>query len=322
VEPSQRRVTQFYLVVFAVTHLVTTRYRLLGGTCNSIGVFLVANGIMLIPGVTAIVFVRWVFHEPVLPTLGLRFSPNRWWFAAWLLPPILMLATLGASLLVPGTSYDTTMAGLGDRMGFSSHDADLLRTQTSFLGLPPLAGFLAQGLLLGPTLGVIGGLGEELAWRGLLHHELIRGGFWRCSILSGSLWGLWHVPLTLQGYGYPSHPIVGTLVFLGYALLFAPLLTFVRLRADSVIAPAILHGTADAMVLLTLALVRGGTDLTTGWGSLSCVAVLAVVDTGIAMAVARSSASQLSGPGRDDTLAAEPAVADGRGPRLRSEPRR
>lgn len=294
-QPSQRRVAQFYLTVFAATHVVTTSYRLLGGTWSSIDVFLVANGIMLIPGVTAILFVRWVFREPVLSTLGLRFSPNRWWFAAWVLPPTLMLATLGTSLLVPGTSYDTTMAGLGDRMGFSSHDADLLRAQAGFLGLPPLAGFLVQGLLLGPTLGIVGGLGEEIAWRGLLHHEFIRRGFWRCSMVTGILWGLWHVPLTLQGYGYPSHPVAGTVVFLVYALLFAPVLTFVRLRAGSVIAPAILHGTADTTVLLTLALVRGGTDLTTGWGSLSCVAVLVLVDAAIAVAVARSSNPQLGG---------------------------
>jgi len=303
-------------VVFAATHVVTTSYRLLGGTWNSIRVLVVANGIMLIPGLTAILFVGWVFREPLLTTLGLRLSPNRWWLAAWLLPPVLMLATLGTSMIVPGTSYDTTMASLGDRMGFTSHDAELLRTQTEFFGLPPLAGFLAQGLLLGPTVGVIGGLGEELAWRGLLHHELIRGGFWRCSMITGILWGLWHVPLTLQGYGYPSHPFIGTLVFLVYALFFAPVLTFVRLRAGSVIAPAILHGTADATVLLTLALVRGGTDLTTGWGSLSCVAVLAIVDTAIAVAVARSRS-----PSRSQS-AAEPARCSGRGPRLRSEPRR
>jgi len=289
VELSRGRVAQFYLLVFVATHAVTTTYRMRGGTWNSMGVFLVANGIMLIPGLAAILFVRFVLRQPVLATLGLRFKPNRWWLVAWALPPLLMLATLGISLLVPGTAYDSTMTGLGDRMGFSSHDAELLRAQAGFLGLSPLAGFLAQGLLLGPTLGIVGGLGEELAWRGLLHHGFIRRGFWRCSLMTGILWGLWHVPLTLQGYGYPIHPISGTIVFLAYVLLFAPVLTFVRMRAGSVIAPAILHGTADGTVLLTLALVRGGNDLTTGWGSLSCVAVLAIVDVLIALVVAGSS---------------------------------
>lgn len=281
-----RRVAGFYGVVFLATHLVTTAFRLGGGSWNSLDTFVVANGIMVIPGLTAVVFARWVLREPVASVLGLRLAPNRWWLGAWLLAPALMLATLGASLLIPGTSFDATMSGLGERLGFSALDAAAVRKQAGFLGLPPLAGFLTQGLLLGPTLGMIGGLGEELAWRGLLHGELIDRGFWRCSAITGGLWGLWHVPMTLQGYGYPHHPFTGTLIFLIYALAFAPIFTFLRLRAGSVIAPAILHGTADGTVLLTLALIRGGGDRSTGWGTLSCVVVLAVLDVAIALAVA------------------------------------
>jgi len=278
-----RRILAFYTATFALTHIITTAYRLRGGTWNSLDTFVVANGIMLIPGATALVFTRWVFREPVRPTLGLHFRPNRWWLAAWMLPPALMLVTLAVSLLMPGTWYDPTMSGLGERLGFSAADTARLRAQIGFLGLPPLAGFLAQGLLLGPTLGIVGGLGEEVAWRGLLHRELIPSGFWRCVLVTGALWALWHVPLTLQGYGCPQHPLLGTAVAVAYTMLFAPLLTFIRLRAGSVIAPAIFHGTADTTVLLTMALVAGGGELTTGWGSLSCIVVLLVVDTLIAV---------------------------------------
>jgi uncharacterized protein len=281
-----RRIFTFYAATFAVTHIITTAYRLRGGSWSSLDTFVVANGIMLIPGATAFVFTRWIFRAPVRETLGLHFRPNRWWLAAWILPPALMLLTLGVSLLLPGTSYDPTMSGLGERLGFSAADAARLRAQIGFLGLPPLAGFLAQGLLLGPTLGIIGGLGEEIAWRGLLHRELIPSGFWRCALVTGALWALWHVPLTLQGYGYPHHPIIGTAVAVTYTMLFAPLLTFIRLRAGSVIAPAIFHGTADTTVLLTMALVGGGGELTTGWGSLSCIAVLAAINVMLATAVA------------------------------------
>ena len=76
---SRRRVVAFYLTVLLATHVVTTTYRLMGGTWNSMGVFLVANGIMLIPGLTAVLFVRFAWREPVLRTLGLQFKPNRWW---------------------------------------------------------------------------------------------------------------------------------------------------------------------------------------------------------------------------------------------------
>jgi membrane protease YdiL (CAAX protease family) len=282
VQSRARRIATFYVVTFVVTHLITTAYRLRGGSWNSLDTFVVANGIMLIPGLVALIFTRWILRAPVRKTLGLELRPNRWWLAAWLLPPVLMLLTLGASLLVPGTSYDPTMSGLVERLGFTAADGARLRSQIGFLGLPPLAGFLAQALIVGPTLGLVGGLGEELAWRGLLHHELMPAGFWRCTAITGVLWALWHVPLTLQGYGYPNHPLVGTLVAVVYILLFAPLLTFIRLRGRSVLAPAILHGTADGTVLLTLALVRGGGELTTGWGSLSSIGVLAIVDLLIA----------------------------------------
>jgi Ca2+/Na+ antiporter len=40
-------------------------------------------------------------------------------------------------------------------------------------------------------------------------------------------------------------------------------------------------------VLLTLALIRGGGELATGWASLACIAVLAVINGIIAIAVAR-----------------------------------
>ena len=278
------RIALFYGAVFGVTHAVTTLYRLRGGSWHSLDTFVVANGIMLLPGLTAIAFARWLSPLPRRTTLGLRLRPNRWWLVAWLAPPALMLATLGISLLWPGTSFDPTMAGLGPRLGFSAADGARLAGSVRALPGPPLAGFLLQGLLLGPTVGLIGGLGEELAWRGLLYHHLSARGFWRCTLITGLLWALWHLPLTLQGYGYPQRPVLGTLVFILYVLAFAPVMTFLRLRGRSVLAPAIFHGTADMTVLLTLALVRGGGELTVGWASLSGVVVLALADLAIVAA--------------------------------------
>lgn len=282
-----RRIALFYGVVFGLTHAVTTAYRLGGGSWHSLDTFVVANGIMLIPGLGAFAFARWISPRPRRTTLGLRLRPNVWWLVAWLAAPALMLLTLGISLLWPGTSFDPTMSGLGPRLGFSVADGARLAGKIRALPVPPLAGFLLQGLLLGPTVGIIGGLGEELAWRGLLYQQLIARGFWRCTLITGLLWAVWHLPLTLQGYGYPQHPVLGTAVFILYVLAFAPLMTFVRLRGRSVLAPAILHGTADMTVLLTLALVRGGSDLTVGWGSLSGLAALALAGLAIAAASKR-----------------------------------
>src|SRR4051812_22800911 len=67
-----RRIAGFYGAVVLATHVVTTAYRVCGGSWNSLDTFVVANGIMVIPGLMAVIFARWVFHEPIAPALGLR----------------------------------------------------------------------------------------------------------------------------------------------------------------------------------------------------------------------------------------------------------
>jgi hypothetical protein len=76
---SSRQIGWFYAAVFVATHVITTVYRLRGGVWSSLDVFVLSNGIMLVPGLTALLFARWVFRQPVASALGLRVRPNRWW---------------------------------------------------------------------------------------------------------------------------------------------------------------------------------------------------------------------------------------------------
>jgi membrane protease YdiL (CAAX protease family) len=272
------RIAIFFVPTLLLTHVATTLYRLAGGSWNSLDAYLFANVMMLIPGVVALVVTRVVFRTPVRAKLGLFWCPNRWWLVAWLLPPALMLATLGVSLLMPGASYAPDLSGAGVRLGLSPEDVGRLRAQARVLPLEPLWAFLAQGLVLGPTLSTIGGLGEELGWRGVLYDDTRGLGFWRCTLVTAALWAAWHIPVVLQGYGYPQHPVSGALVFSVYIILFAPLFTYFRIKCRSVFGPAVLHGSGAATGLLTVVLVKGGTDLTTGWGSVACLIVLAVAN--------------------------------------------
>ena len=68
---------------------------------------------------------------------------------------------------------------------------------------------IGQVLMAGPTINAIVALGEELGWRGLLMHELKSLGFWRSSFAIGFFWGLWHLPMIVNGYNYPGYPILG-----------------------------------------------------------------------------------------------------------------
>ena len=59
---------------------------------------------MLIP-LAAVAVTRLIAKEPMFRNLGISFKVNRWWFAGWLFIPILALAIMGASALMPGESW-------------------------------------------------------------------------------------------------------------------------------------------------------------------------------------------------------------------------
>ncbi len=202
-----RRVAGYYGCTFLVTHALVAGYLLTGGSWRRLDSFAFANLVMLVPGLVAAATARWLFREPVTRVLGLSLRLNGWFLLAWLLPVLLSGASLLLGLALPGTAYSPSLAGLRARFDLSPEQ--LARLVHPIGSLPPIASLLAQGLILGPSLSALAGLGEEAGWRGLLHHELSGLGFWRESWIVGLLWGVWHLPLVFEGYGFPNHPVAG-----------------------------------------------------------------------------------------------------------------
>ena len=109
--------------------------------------------------------------------------------------------------------------------------------------------------LLKATLenGVVLTFSEELGWRGYLHNLWRGAGFWRASLGTGAIWGLWHAPaILLFGLNYPDDRGVGIGLFVAFCMLMSPILTFIRDRGASVWAAGIFHGTFNALGGLTL----------------------------------------------------------------------
>jgi hypothetical protein len=244
-----KRVVLFFGVTFGLTHALSVGYVRAAGSWGTPSSYAVANVLMLCPAIAAMGLQRFVFREGIVVPLGLRWRPNGWFFVAWALPPVLMLAALGVSLLLPAARYAPDMGGLPPEM-------DSFRGQVASLGAPPIVCLLGLGLALGPTLHAIGGLGEEIGWRGFVYKELAPLGFWRCSLATGAFWAAWHVPLLLEGYGDREHPVAGALGMIGFAVLVAPILHLVRSRSGSVVACGILHGTMGSTRLVSVAFVR------------------------------------------------------------------
>jgi membrane protease YdiL (CAAX protease family) len=216
--------------------------------------------------VMAIVVQKFIYKEPLKQPLGISFKLNRWFIVAWLLPPIIAFASLGVSLLLPGTEYSPTMEGLLDRFKslLTPEQLQQMANKTSLLPIHSIWIGLLAGLIAGITINAVAGFGEELGWRGFLQREFAYMGFWKSSAIIGVVWGVWHAPLILQGLNYPQHPRLGVLMMTLLTLLLAPILSCVRLKAKSVIAAAIFHGTFNATYGLSISLVKGGSDLTVG----------------------------------------------------------
>jgi len=109
--------------------------------------------------------------------------------------------------------------------------------------------------------------------------ELLPLGQWPALLLSGIIWGMWHAPIIVMGRNYPGHPVLGPFLMIGFCLLMGIILGWLQLAAGSVWAPALAHGTLNAVAGLPLMMmtglnltIGGPTSSLIGWiGIAACV---------------------------------------------------
>jgi uncharacterized protein len=255
-------------------------FLLLGGRLQTLAGAAVAIAYMFVPAIAAVIVHKGVYGERVRGPLGVAFRVNRWWLAAWLLPPVLVFASLGVSVLLPGIAFAPGIEGLLDRYGepLSLEEMRVTMAMIERVPIHPVWIGLVAGMVAGLTVNAVAGFGEELGWRGLLQRELEPLGFWPMSAVIGLIWGFWHAPLILLGHNYPHHPVPGVFMMAAFTVLFAPIFSYIRIRSGSVIAAAILHGTLNGTAGLTLLLARGGSDLTLGLTGVAGLIVLAAAN--------------------------------------------
>ncbi len=199
--------------------------------------------------------------------------------AAWLGVPLLVALSAAVSVAAGVLSVD--LAGMS-----------LFQAQLRAQGLPVPESLtsvavtqVVVAVLLGPVLNAIPALGEEWGWRGYLLPRLTgTRGVVTGLLLSGAIWGLWHAPLTLLGYNYPSLGPWAALYFTGFCVLAGVVFGWLRLLSGSVwpavVAHASLNAVAPAVMLIGDAaappnLVVAGLSGVVGWVLLAvCGALL------------------------------------------------
>jgi membrane protease YdiL (CAAX protease family) len=274
-----KKVTLFLGLTYALTYLLAIIYFRAGGTVKPPGILIVGVVYMFTPTLCAVVVQKLVYKAPLKKPLRINFRPNRWFLVAWLLPVLIAFAAFGVALLFPGVTFSPDKQDNFRYLLIKSEQFGIEIEKNQFAWAVFLT--LLQGLATGITVNALAGFGEEVGWRGFLQRELGALGFWKASAIIGLVWGFWHAPLIVQGLNYPEHPWAGVFLMTVQTLLSAPLFSYVCLKADSVVAAAIFHGTSNGMSVLATMGLEGGNDLLVGDCGLAGFLVLLVANLGL-----------------------------------------
>jgi membrane protease YdiL (CAAX protease family) len=208
--------------------------------------------------------------------------PGRWFLYLGLglvIPVVLVLAALLTGSWLG--QYHADFLGAGGLI-------DILEQHGADVGMIPVWILVASqfvSVIVGAFVNTIPALGEEVGWRGWLLPRLMTWGAVPAIAASGVLWGLWHAPLILLGYNYPTAPgWTGVLMMTGMCTLVGGILAWLRIRSASVWPAALAHGSLNASVGLSLVFAASGSTVDTvhatilGWsGWLLPIAIVAVL---------------------------------------------
>lgn len=272
----------FIVLTFTFTYLYAFIYYISGGRLSGTSGVVMLIFYMFIPMTIAVVLQKFIDKAP-LKSLGISFKPNKWFLAALFLPLILAFLTFAISLFIPGIQYSPDMQGMFERLESTLTPEQIEQMKNQYAASPvhPIYIAIINGLIAGITINAIAAFGEEYGWRGYLQKQLEHLGFWKSSLITGIVWGFWHAPVIIQGYNYPQHPLAGVFMMTVFTTLLSPIFSYVRLKAKSVIAAAMIHGTLNATYVISIMLIKGGNDLTAGEMGITGFIALAIINLAI-----------------------------------------
>ena len=134
-----------------------------------------------------------------------------------------------------------------------------------------------SAIVAGLTINLLFALGEEYGWRGYIAHSIQGSGIYRHSIV-GLLWGVWHLPLIVQGYNYgTAYWLSGSLVFMLFAVSFGYVFGVLYEKYHSVILAGALHGMFNGLAGIFVIVVNNYNPVLNGpVGVVSAVSMLIV----------------------------------------------
>lgn len=117
-------------------------------------------------------------------------------------------------------------------------------------------------VVLGPVINIIPTMGEELGWRGYLLPKLRMFFSDRAAlILTGVIWGIWHLPIIVMGHNYGTsywgYPWFGILAMIVFCVVLGTIEGYLSIKLQSAIPAAMIHSTVNAGAALPIVLIKG-----------------------------------------------------------------
>ena len=217
---------------------------------------------MWAPGIAAIVATKKA--DGSLAALNIKtLGPKRYYLWAWLLFPILSVLTGVVTVLFRVAEFDPTLSLI--RQSLAALPEDVPLDAAAIVALQA-----GVAIFIAPLINILFAFGEELGWRGFLLPKLMPLGKWKAIIISNVIWGLWHAPAIVQGHNYPGYPVLGVFMMVVLTVLVGIILSWLYLKTNSPWAPALAHGSMNAVASLSLLFLVPGFDVAIG-GTLASV---------------------------------------------------
>lgn len=183
--------------------------------------------------------------------------------ALYVIPLMWMPAVAG---IITTLIFQRNLRGMGWGLGKTKYYLIAYMTPVLYAGVAYAAIWLlglgglnfslegTSGLVTSLTVGVLTALitaaGEEIGWRGVLVPQLARvNPYPRTALISGIIWGLWHIPLIIAGgysSGAPTWYAVSLFMVVVVGMSFA--FAWIRLASGSIWTAAIMHSVHNSFI--------------------------------------------------------------------------
>ena len=237
VENRIKPIALFLLITFLLSSIFY--YLIIDAGTLAAGGGIYVLGLMWCPGIAALFTL--VILKRSLKELGWKWGKTKYQIQSYFIPIIYALV---AYLIIWGLGWgkfynEEFVTVISNSLGLKELDDTLI-----------IAIYVLQEAIIGILLGAIFALGEEIGWRGFLTPELYKTqGFTKTSLITGLVWGIWHLPILLfadYNSGTPVWYAMSCFIVLVIGISF--IYTWMRMKTGSLWTAVLLHASHNSFI--------------------------------------------------------------------------